>query len=561
MEEQELALRCARKDKAAQRELYEEYRSRILALCRRYAENPADAEDLMQDAFIKIFKVIGNFKWTRPGSLYSWMSRVSINLAFDTAKRRRRLASQLVDVDNLGEDIPEEPAYNETASVPSEVLNEMIESLPEGYRTVFRLYCIDGLSHREIGELLGIKEKSSSASLYRARAILAEAIRQYWRYLDDDSSPEGWTLILRKMRRAEINRSITLTLAILIPVTSLLLWLHPRQSQDYVEPYISEVDAEHPAVIIPHTLQSPRGLADRTTVITDAPSDIQDSIPDTYSDAPGISDSGSDGRDTIDPNEHDYSPSMNETFMGDDFPTLPEKTRRSRPKVSFSLRAGSGSGRRNEKVTLESSPYIAAVTYMNTVDPSDRPSCISNSGNAIPWFDEYTSKSEEAAEDAAEVVGNDAENHYLHDLPITFGLTARVDLNSRFGAECGIEYTYMHSRVETESERLSQDLHFIGIPVRFDTRIWSWKGFDIYAGLGIKAEKCIAASLGQVKCEEISLQWSTGAFAGIQYSIGRRTHLYFQPDLSYYLTKTDLITYRTENPMTFSLNAGIRFDL
>ena len=158
-------------------------------------------------------------------------------------------------------------------------------------------------------------------------------------------------------------------------------------------------------------------------------------------------------------------------------------------------------------------------------------------------------------------MGNDAENHYLHDLPITFGLTARVDLNSRFGAECGIEYTYMHSRVETESERLSQDLHFIGIPVRFDTRIWSWKGFDIYAGLGIKAEKCIAASLGQVKCEEISLQWSTGAFAGIQYSIGRRTHLYFQPDLSYYLTKTDLITYRTENPMTFSLNAGIRFDL
>ena len=561
MEEQELALRCARKDRAAQRELYEEYRSRIHALCRRYAENPADAEDLMQDAFIKIFKVIGNFKWTRPGSLYSWMSRVSINLAFDTAKRRRRLASQLVDVDDLGEDIPEEPAYNETASVPSEVLNEMIESLPEGYRTIFRLYCIDGLSHREIGELLGIKEKSSSASLSRARAMLAEAIRQYWRYLDDDSSPEGWTLILRKMRRAEITRSITLILAIIISVTSLLLWQNPRQSQNYVEPYISEVAAEHPTVIIPHTLQSPRVLADRTTVITDAPSDIQDSIPDTYSDAPGISDSGSDGRDTIDPNEHDYSPPMNETFMGDDFPILPEKTRRSRPKVSFSLRSGSGSGRRNEKVTLESSPYIAAVTYMNTVDPSDRPSCISNSGNAIPWFDEYTSKSEEAANDAAEVVGNDAENHYRHNLPITFGLSARVDLNSRFGAECGIEYTYMHSSVETEKEKLSQTLHFIGIPVRFDTRILSWKGFDLYAGLGIKAEKCIAASLGQVKCEEISLQWSAGAFAGLQYSIGRRTHLYFQPDLSYYLTKTDLITYRTENPMMISLNAGVRFDL
>jgi len=550
MEEQELALRCARKDRAAQRELYEEYRSRILALCRRYAENPADAEDLMQDAFIKIFKVIGNFKWTRPGSLYSWMSRVSINLAFDTAKRRRRLSSQLMYVDDLGEEIPEEPAYDETASVPSEVLNDMIESLPEGYRTVFRLYCIDGLSHREIGELLGIKEKSSSASLSRARAMLAEAIRQYWRYLDDDASPEGWTLILRKMRRAEITRSITLILAIIISVTSLLLWQNPRQSQNYVEPYISEVDAEHPAVIIPHTLQSPRGLADRTTVITEAPSDIQDSIPDTYSDAPGISDSGSDGRDTIDPNEHDYSPSMNETFMGDDFPILPEKTRRSRPKVSFSLRAGAGSGRRGTRVLLESSPYIAALTYMNTIDPSNYSGVKSNSSNSIIW-------SECAAENFSEETSND----YRHDLPVIFGVTARMDITSRIGLESGIDYTYMHSDVDTEAGQLSQNLHFIGIPVRLDARVWSWKGFDMYAGIGAKAEKCVAASLGQVKCEEKRLQWSASTFVGIQYNITGRAHLYFQPDLSYYLTKTDLITYRTENPLTFSLNAGVRFDL
>ena len=173
MEEQELVLRCARKDKTAQRELYLQYRSRILALCRRYADNPADAEDLMQDAFIKIFKSIGNFKWTRPGSLYSWMSRISLNLAFDTAKLRRRLASQLVDIDNMESDISEEPAYDETASVPSDVLNEMIGSLPEGYRTVFRLYCIDGLSHREIGDLLGIKEKSSSASLSPGSAVFS----------------------------------------------------------------------------------------------------------------------------------------------------------------------------------------------------------------------------------------------------------------------------------------------------------------------------------------------------------------------------------------------------
>ena len=181
MDEQELAFRCARRDSEAQRELYETYGSRILALCRRYASGAAEAEDLMQDAFVKIFRVIGRYRWTGPGSLYSWMARVALNLAFDSAKKRRRLGRQLVDVEALEGEIPDEPGYEETRSVPAGVLQEMIAALPEGYRTVFRLYCIDEMSHKEIAALLGIKENSSSANLARARALLVAAIRDYWR--------------------------------------------------------------------------------------------------------------------------------------------------------------------------------------------------------------------------------------------------------------------------------------------------------------------------------------------------------------------------------------------
>ena len=179
MEEQELAIRCAKGDNEARKELYETYGARLLSLCRRYAADSADAEDLMQDAFVKVFRVIGRFRWTRPGSLYSWMSRVALNLAFDSAKRRRRLARQIVDVESMEGVIEEEPDYENAAAVPPEALRAMIEALPEGYRTVFRLYCIDGLSHKEIAGLLGIKEKSSSASLTRARAQLAAEIRRY----------------------------------------------------------------------------------------------------------------------------------------------------------------------------------------------------------------------------------------------------------------------------------------------------------------------------------------------------------------------------------------------
>lgn len=190
MDERELAIRCARGDNTARRELYETYGSRLLALCRRYARDAAEAEDLMQDAFVKIFRVIGRFRWTRPGSLYSWMARVALNLAFDSARKRRRLARELVEVDALAGEIPEEPDYEETLSVPAEVLQQMIAALPEGYRTVFTLYCIEELSHQEIAALLGIKEKSSSASLARARASLARSIRQY---LDREGG--GWCSI------------------------------------------------------------------------------------------------------------------------------------------------------------------------------------------------------------------------------------------------------------------------------------------------------------------------------------------------------------------------------
>jgi RNA polymerase sigma-70 factor (ECF subfamily) len=179
MEEQELAIRCARADNRARRELYEQYSPRLMSLCRRYSIGPEEAEDLMQDAFVKIFRVIGRFRYTHPGSLYSWMARVTLNLAFDSAKRRRRLARQMLDVEGLEGYVQEELEYEEASSVPLEVLKSMIDTLPEGYRMVFQLYCIDGLSHKDIANLLGIKEKSSSASLSRARALLAAGIRRY----------------------------------------------------------------------------------------------------------------------------------------------------------------------------------------------------------------------------------------------------------------------------------------------------------------------------------------------------------------------------------------------
>jgi RNA polymerase sigma-70 factor (ECF subfamily) len=179
MHEAELARLCARGDAQAREELYRTYSPRLLALCMRYAPDRSSAEDLMQDAFVKVFRVIRKFRWEREGSLYSWMARVTLNLCFDSMKKRRRLAALFREESGL-ERIPDDPPdYDEAASIPADRLQAMVEELPEGYRTVFKLHCLEGMSHKEIASLLGIKENSASCSLSRARMILSKKIKEY----------------------------------------------------------------------------------------------------------------------------------------------------------------------------------------------------------------------------------------------------------------------------------------------------------------------------------------------------------------------------------------------
>jgi len=176
MEEQELATRCARRDREAREELFKRYSSRLYALCLRYTRNRQEADDLLQDAFVRVFDKIGRFQWQGEGSLLRWMSRIALNLFFDKARRRRLMRE--TDIGPLEESLPE-PDYQETLQVPPEKLKTFLDGLPERYRTVFQLYCIDNLSHAEIAGLLGIKEKTSSADLARARALLSRQIKAY----------------------------------------------------------------------------------------------------------------------------------------------------------------------------------------------------------------------------------------------------------------------------------------------------------------------------------------------------------------------------------------------
>ena len=178
MEEQILAERCRMGDNTARKELYDRFAGRLLAICMRYVGDRDTAADLMHDAFLKIFGAFDRFTFRGPGSLRAWIERITVNVALEWLRNRNRLGTLELDEGRAANRIAE-PDPAEVARIPQELLMRFVAELPDGYRAVFNLYCIEERSHREIAELLGINEKSSSSQLSRARTLLARRIKDY----------------------------------------------------------------------------------------------------------------------------------------------------------------------------------------------------------------------------------------------------------------------------------------------------------------------------------------------------------------------------------------------
>lgn len=173
MSELELLKLVRSGDSSGMRLFYERYVGYLTAVCSRYVVDRSDVKDILQEAFIKIFKGLESFEYRGEGSVRAWASRIVVNDSLKSLKA----ASRLTFVDDLP-DIPEDdaPSFPE---LPPAVVQGMIKALPDGYRTVFNLFVFEKKSHREIASLLGIKEDSSASQFFRARAMLAKKIKAY----------------------------------------------------------------------------------------------------------------------------------------------------------------------------------------------------------------------------------------------------------------------------------------------------------------------------------------------------------------------------------------------
>jgi RNA polymerase sigma-70 factor (ECF subfamily) len=170
--EKKILAGCIKGRQSAQRELFEKYSRLLLGVCNRYAQSIEEAEDIMQDGFVKIFLNIKEFKGD--GSLVAWMRRIMINTAI-THYHKMRKHRYHDDLDEVSESRFEERTWEESEFTREELFN-VIRSMPDGYRMVFNLYALEGYKHREIAEILEIDENTSKSQYSRARKWLQERL-------------------------------------------------------------------------------------------------------------------------------------------------------------------------------------------------------------------------------------------------------------------------------------------------------------------------------------------------------------------------------------------------
>lgn len=167
----ELIAGCQLGNRKAQELLYKFFAAKMLGVCMRYATDKMEAEDMLQNGFIKVFGKISDFKGE--GSFEGWVRRIMVHTSIEFYRKHHKML-QLVEMDLAGEgQLVHTVAAN---SLEAKDLLAMIQTLPPGYRLVFNLYALEGYSHREIGEMLNISEGASKSQLSRARTILKEMV-------------------------------------------------------------------------------------------------------------------------------------------------------------------------------------------------------------------------------------------------------------------------------------------------------------------------------------------------------------------------------------------------
>ncbi len=545
MEITRLIERCRQGDADALGELYKAYAQQMRGVCRRYISDEQTLDDVLHDAFVIIFTSFDKLRDVRRAE--AWMTAITRNVA--SKCKERQVAVTMVPLEEA-ETVSQHTEQADVRGVPLSEVVRMIDRLPEGYGKVFRLSVFEGMSHKEIADMLGIEPHSSSSQLARAKKMLRKMMQQYW---------------------------VAGLLLLLVPVTFFLLRKgdtavkdgKPVVAKQKDTPKELQIDLRQKPVIV----DLPVHRTD--SVMSDTLSNIiaqEQIVPDTIS---------------TDTTETMRKVELPHYDIADLLPEKPTISTNNDKKWSLQLAYAGQLGEQNRyNQPFSYKPTPSATQSLPGPSPSPTiPSSIDN------WTDYavYLANNPDAVSDktrsaimriALNNANRPGEDKILrtahHQMPVTWSLALKYRLNHRFGLESGLSYSRLNSDFEmgTDGNTISeqQTIHYLGIPVKGIYNMYGGKRWSIYGSLGLTTEIPVRSTLhsdfyvnGQYEASDkttIHAPWqlSTTFGLGLQYHLTPNVGFFVEPSLQYYVpTNSDIETYRTEHPFSFSLPLGIRF--
>lgn len=547
MSANELIERCKAGDRQALDLLYLQAKPRLLSICRQFATEEDTAEDLLHDAFVIIYTSLSQLKDSN--KLEAWMVSIVRNVGYHY---REHLQKEQTALQQLSR---EEIVSEEATAIPDyDQLQSLVTLLPKGYQQVFRLSVFEGLTHQEIGELLGITPHSSSSQLSHAKQMLRLLVKR------------SWVLIL---------------LLIAIPTVIWKMRVSESHQQGDTAPQIlRQEDVLSKAVTSPDTVSLSEDVI-TSVAMSSSNEGSEETIPHTESDEtapykePRDITPHEEAKDTLTDRQRPMYPTDEPHYT-------PGTKSGSSPSWNISLAYNGQIGQRDD--------YLAAATIgqgsfnavSNSPIPFDRPfdnwidyNYYLNNSIPVAGDAETRSLTNIAAQNSA-VNGGRMEARHEHRLPVTIQLMLNRQLSPHLFIETGLSYTQMKSNTITGSAEAyvqeRQRLRYLGIPLRLGYKWLDKPRFSLYTSAGVMLELPIHSTLdvqhiyhGGITYQDKSVlsvpcQWSTSVGIGAQYDLTPHLGIYLEPSLQYFIPDgSDIQSYRTEHPLQLTLPFGIRF--
>ncbi|MBR5332510.1 MAG: sigma-70 family RNA polymerase sigma factor [Muribaculaceae bacterium] len=581
-------------DQQALSQLYDAYSHKMEIVCVKVVGDHMIAQELVHDAFILAFSKLNQLQ--NPRRFEQWLSSITTNVALRYINRNNTPQSISIA------EITDEELYrktelsnsNNTDNLPPfEVIMAAIDNLPEGYGKVFKMSVIQGMSHTEIAEILGIAAHSSSSQLARAKKMLRKSLSTYWAlllalllipitflFLRNDNKELPTLATNKEEQDANSNTneptkpSTPVDTTKSIDHTPIPTTPHYQSKRIYTKEYLVK------NAITPE---------DSSATIVVENNAITDSVDTTSTDTiPTLTQPS-----TINPNRNIFIADKDDDF---DFLPIKEKTNNSKWNLHF---AYSGNMGNNNSLISPSQLPTTPPPHAGWPPIDGSNNTFTNDWyyflhNLYMWREEYewypefyeeygpdwTIDELNALIKIAEAninAGNEEitrESH--HDLPFTFSLALQHRLTKRWSIESGLSYTRLSSQFTTGEPFAgiidNQEIHYLGIPLKASYNWLENRQWSLYTSLGFTMDIPIYSSvssdfvlngstlLHQKESLDMPLQWSTGIGVGFQYKVSTHFGIFAEPSFQYYIPDgSNIKTYRTEHPYNFSIPIGFRF--